>query len=46
MQELMKSEAQFRLLADSMPQFVWSADVHGKMNYFNKGSNRIFRPGR
>ncbi|MEO6719352.1 MAG: PAS domain-containing protein [Ferruginibacter sp.] len=35
MQELRKSEAQFRLLADSMPQFVWTADVRGKLNYFS-----------
>ena len=35
-QELMKSEAQFRLLADSMPQFVWTADVQGKLNYFSQ----------
>ena len=34
--ELIKSEAQFRLLADSMPQFVWTADVTGKLNYFSK----------
>ncbi len=36
MEELIKSEAQFRLLSDSMPQFVWTADVHGKLNYFSK----------
>ena len=37
MQELIKSEAQFRLLSDSMPQFVWTADVNGKPNYFSQG---------
>lgn len=31
-----ENEARFRLLADSMPQFVWSADSQGNINYFNK----------
>ncbi len=31
-----ESEVRFRLLADSMPQFVWSADKNGNINYFNK----------
>lgn len=31
-----ENEARFRLLADSMPQFVWSADREGNINYFNK----------
>ncbi|MEO8819317.1 MAG: PAS domain-containing sensor histidine kinase [Ginsengibacter sp.] len=31
-----ENEARFRLLADSMPQFVWSADEAGNINYFNK----------
>lgn len=26
----------FRLLADSMPQKVWTADARGKLNYFNE----------
>ncbi|MCY7327940.1 MAG: PAS domain-containing protein, partial [Saprospiraceae bacterium] len=26
----------FRLLADSMPQFVWTANIQGKLNYFNR----------
>ncbi len=26
----------FRLLANSMPQFVWTADVDGRLNYFNQ----------
>jgi PAS domain S-box-containing protein len=30
-----ESEAGFRLLADSMPQFVWSADSEGNFKYFN-----------
>ena len=35
-QELMESEQKFRLLADSMPQFVWTGDVAGNLNYFNQ----------
>ena len=35
-QKVEESEARFRLLADSMPQFVWSADKEGNMRYFNK----------
>lgn len=31
-----QSEARFRLLANSMPQFVWSADYKGNTNYFNQ----------
>jgi PAS domain S-box-containing protein len=30
-----KSEARFRLLADSMPQFVWSASADGASDYHN-----------
>lgn len=30
-----ESEAGFKLLADSMPQFVWSADSQGNIDYFN-----------
>jgi PAS domain S-box-containing protein len=30
-----KSEARFRLLADSMPQFVWSATADGACDYYN-----------
>ena len=29
-------EERFRLLADSMPQFVWTGDGEGKLNYFNQ----------
>jgi PAS domain S-box-containing protein len=31
-----ESEARFKLLADSMPQFVWTSDKEGNINYFNK----------
>jgi PAS domain S-box-containing protein len=31
-----ESEEKFRLLADSMPQFVWTGDAEGNLNYFNK----------
>jgi PAS domain S-box-containing protein len=30
-----KSEARFRVIADSMPQMVWSARVDGSHDYFN-----------
>jgi PAS domain S-box-containing protein len=33
---LMKSEEKFRLLADSMPQHVWTSDALGNLNYFNQ----------
>jgi PAS domain S-box-containing protein len=36
MQQLEESEIRFRLLADSMPQFVWAGDAEGNLNYFNK----------
>lgn len=32
---LMKSEEKFRLLADSMPQHIWTSDPLGNINYFN-----------
>ena len=32
---LMKSESKFRLLADSMPQLIWTADALGNQNYYN-----------
>ncbi len=35
-QELEKREAQFRDLANSMPQLVWTADPEGKVDYYNK----------
>ncbi|HPH85687.1 MAG TPA: PAS domain S-box protein [Ferruginibacter sp.] len=34
--ELMKSESKFRLLADSMPQQVWTSDNAGHLTYFNR----------
>lgn len=35
-QQLLEREEKFRLLADSMPQFVWTSDAEGNLNYFNK----------
>lgn len=35
-QILMKNEEKFRLLADSMPQHVWTSDPMGNLNYFNQ----------
>lgn len=34
--QLVEREQKFRLLADSMPQFVWTANTEGKLNYFNQ----------
>ena len=31
-----ESEERFRLLADSMPQFIWTADAEGMLNYFSE----------
>lgn len=36
LEELQENEQKFRLLADSMPQFVWIADQKGYLNYFNQ----------
>ncbi|MXO06985.1 PAS domain-containing protein [Flavobacterium sp. HBTb2-11-1] len=33
---LVKSEQKFRLLADSMPQLIWTSDTLGNLNYFNE----------
>lgn len=33
---LMKSEAKFRLLANSMPQHIWTSDALGNINYYNQ----------
>lgn len=33
---LKTSEGKFRTLADSMPQFVWTADPQGSITYFNR----------
>ena len=35
-QILEEREQKFRLLADSMPQLVWTGDAQGKLNYFNQ----------
>ncbi len=35
-QKLQQREQKFRLLADSMPQFVWTGDAEGNLNYFSK----------
>ncbi|OAQ38754.1 hypothetical protein A5893_11945 [Pedobacter psychrophilus] len=34
--DLIEREEKFRLLANEMPQFVWTADANGTLNYFNK----------
>jgi len=34
--QIKESEKRFRLLADSMPQFIWTADAQGNLNYFNR----------
>jgi two-component system, chemotaxis family, CheB/CheR fusion protein len=34
--QVQDSEKRFRLLADSMPQHVWTADAEGNLNYFNQ----------
>nr|MBC7611539.1 PAS domain S-box protein [Pseudopedobacter sp.] len=34
--DLIEREEKFRLLADEMPQFVWTGDVDGNLSYFNK----------
>lgn len=31
-----ESEQKFRLLADSMPQFIWTSDPKGNLNYFSR----------
>lgn len=33
--QLRDNEKKFKTLAESMPQLVWTADEHGKANYFN-----------
>ena len=37
--QLVEREEKFRLLADSMPQMVWTSDSTGVLNYFN---NAVF----
>lgn len=34
-EELTRSETKFRLLADSMPQHIWTADIEGNIDYYN-----------
>jgi PAS domain S-box-containing protein len=34
--ELKESEQKFRILADSMPQQIWTTDAKGNLNYFNQ----------
>ncbi|WP_339878071.1 PAS domain-containing protein [uncultured Algoriphagus sp.] len=34
--QLLEREEKFRLLADSMPQMVWTSDSDGVLNYYNK----------
>jgi PAS domain S-box-containing protein len=33
---IQESEKKFRTLADSMPQFIWTADEAGNLNYFSR----------
>lgn len=35
-QRLLEREEKFRLLADSMPQFVWTSAADGNLDYFNQ----------
>ena len=35
-QQLLEREEKFRLLADSMPQHIWTSDPQGNLNYFNQ----------
>ena len=35
-QQLQEREQKFRLLADSMPQHVWTSDTEGMLDYFNQ----------
>jgi PAS domain S-box-containing protein len=34
--EIRESESKFRLLANAMPQQIWTADKNGNLNYFNQ----------
>jgi PAS domain S-box-containing protein len=50
---LLTSEEKFRVLADSMPQFIWTANTAGELNYFSQSvfdysgftEERIFKEG-
>lgn len=35
-QDLMEKEQRFRTLANAMPQFIWTSDQGGNLNYFNE----------
>ena len=35
-QKIEKSEQKFKMLANSMPQFAWTSDIHGNLNYYNR----------
>lgn len=35
-QLLIDNEKKFRLLSDSMPQHIWTSDIDGNINYYNK----------
>lgn len=35
-EQLLEREEKFRLLADSMPEHIWTSDPEGNLNYFNK----------
>jgi PAS domain S-box-containing protein len=35
-QKIESSEARFRLLADAMPQMIWTGDANGYMHYYNQ----------
>ncbi|QDO92633.1 PAS domain S-box protein [Formosa sediminum] len=35
-QQLMENEQKFRLLADSMPQKIWTANTEGLLDYYNQ----------
>ncbi|MGZ5286318.1 MAG: PAS domain-containing protein [Flavisolibacter sp.] len=41
-QKVEESEWRFRLLADSIPQLVWSANSEGRFNYHNKAVHEYF----
>ncbi|MDB5257465.1 MAG: sensor signal transduction histidine kinase [Chitinophagaceae bacterium] len=36
MQALQKNERKFRLLADALPQLIWTSDAKGKLNYYSQ----------
>jgi hypothetical protein len=36
LEELKESESKFRLLANAMPQLIWTTDKYGYLNYFNQ----------